>query len=49
MFSFAASSSEIRDALKNQDIQELIHKIDHSPDAENVSTLILNGEEVFFI
>ncbi|XP_034689906.1 zinc finger HIT domain-containing protein 3 [Vitis riparia] len=30
-----ASSSEIRDALKDQDLQELINKIDQSPDAEN--------------
>ena len=47
MFSFTASSSEIRDALKDQDLQELINKIDQSPDAENVSTLILNCDEVF--
>lgn len=47
MFSFTASSSEIRDALKDQDLQELINKIDQSPDAENVSTLTLNCDEVF--
>lgn len=47
MYSFTASSSEIRDALKDQDLQELINKIDQSPDAENVSTLILNCDEVF--
>ncbi|RVW79752.1 hypothetical protein CK203_058228 [Vitis vinifera] len=35
MYSFTASSSEIRDALKDQDLQELINKIDQSPDAEN--------------
>lgn len=35
----AASSSEIRDALKDENIQKLICDIDNSPDPENVSNL----------
>lgn len=37
MFSHAVSSSEICDALKDEDLQKLIYKIDCSPEAENVS------------
>lgn len=31
----AASSSEIRDALNNKSLQELVRRIDCSPNAEN--------------
>lgn len=37
MFFHAASSSEIRDALKDEELQKLICNIDCSPDAVNVS------------
>ncbi|KAK1560340.1 hypothetical protein Q3G72_025506 [Acer saccharum] len=35
-----ASSSEIRDALKDESLQKLILEIDGSPDAKNVSIVI---------
>lgn len=40
MFFDAASSSEIRNALKDESLQKLISSIDCSPDPECVSNLI---------
>ena len=39
-FPCAASSSEIRDALKDENLLKLIYNIDGSPNAANVSSLI---------
>lgn len=39
--SLAASSSEIVDALKNEELQKLIRNIDCSADAESVSTIVM--------
>ncbi|KAL6214426.1 hypothetical protein ACLB2K_013860 [Fragaria x ananassa] len=36
-----ASSSELRDALKDESLQKLIESIDCSPDAENVSVVFV--------
>lgn len=50
---FAASSSEIHDALKDENLQKLICDIDSSLDPENVSniTCFFNREKVvlFFL
>lgn len=40
-FPHAASSSEIRDALKDENLQKIICNIDSSPDAQNVSSSIV--------
>ena len=40
MFYHAASSSEVREALKDEHLQKLISDIDSSPDAMNVSAVI---------
>ncbi|MBA0677015.1 hypothetical protein Goari_018443, partial [Gossypium aridum] len=37
MFSHAASSNEVREALKDEHLQKLISDIDSSPDALNVN------------
>lgn len=40
-FPRAASSSEIRDALKDENLQKIICNIDSSPDVQNVSSSIV--------
>lgn len=40
-FPRAASSSEICDALKDENLQKIIGNIDSSPDAQNVSSSII--------
>lgn len=40
-FPHAASSSKIRDALKDENLQKIICNIDSSPDAQNVSSSIV--------
>lgn len=54
LYFHAASSSEIRDALKDEELQKLICNIDCSPDAENVSALSLSlswqeGSSLWFV
>lgn len=40
--SFAVATDEIRESLKNEDMQKLIYKIDKSADAESVIFITSN-------